>query len=128
MWITPNTAERPDVIRTTRNTRGGSGRPKRRASWPCAIPAVTRSTCWTTSSALAFAFEPSADFAAIDGFDAGYTGYGGEDTDFAMRVQEAGGSLWWVGGADAFHQHHDSEVVRMRRRPSVTRTSSGSPT
>lgn len=42
----------------------------------------------------------------IGGFDEGYVGYGGEDTDFAMRAQAAGVPLAWVGGAHAYHQHH----------------------
>ena len=71
---------------------------------------------WSLSFAVS-----ATDFAALEGFDAGYTGYGGEDTDFAMRVQEAGGSLWWVGGADAFHQHHDSEVPPVRHTASIVR-------
>jgi GT2 family glycosyltransferase len=42
----------------------------------------------------------------IGGFDESYVGYGGEDTDFGRRAQAAGIALTWVGGADAFHQHH----------------------
>lgn len=46
------------------------------------------------------------DLEDIGGFDEAYEGYGGEDTDVAERLRRAGGSLWWVGGADAFHQFH----------------------
>ena len=42
----------------------------------------------------------------VGGFDEGYVGYGGEDTDWAMRLRRAGGRLWWLRGATAFHQHH----------------------
>lgn len=56
---------------------------------------------WSLSFAVT-----TADFAAIGGLDEAYEGYGGEDTDFARRLFHAGGSLWWVGGADAYHQHH----------------------
>lgn len=42
----------------------------------------------------------------LGGFDEGYEGYGGEDTDFAFRAREAGVPLVWVGGAHAYHQHH----------------------
>lgn len=42
----------------------------------------------------------------VGGFDEGYVGYGGEDTDFGMRLARAGGSLVWVGDAAAYHQHH----------------------
>ncbi|QNP94984.1 glycosyltransferase family 2 protein [Corynebacterium wankanglinii] len=40
------------------------------------------------------------------GFDPGYEGYGGEDTDFARELQRHGIPLVWVGGAHAFHQWH----------------------
>lgn len=39
-------------------------------------------------------------------FDEKFEGYGGEDTDFAYRLRSAGVPLAWVGGADAYHQHH----------------------
>lgn len=42
----------------------------------------------------------------IGGFWEGYTGYGGEDTDFAFAAREAGVELAWVGSARAYHQHH----------------------
>lgn len=54
---------------------------------------------------LSFAVR-AEDFWRIGGFDEAYLGYGGEDTDFAKRLERAGGRLWWVGGADAFHQYH----------------------
>ncbi len=40
------------------------------------------------------------------GFCESYVGYGGEDTDFARLVVDAGLDLGWVGGARAFHQWH----------------------
>ena len=39
-------------------------------------------------------------------FDERFVGYGGEDTDFAFAFRRAGRPLVWVGGADAYHQHH----------------------
>jgi GT2 family glycosyltransferase len=54
---------------------------------------------------LSFAVRP-ATHARIGGFDEGYTGYGGEDTDYAFRARRAGVGLAWVGGAWAYHQHH----------------------
>ncbi|AOP52217.1 hypothetical protein BLSMQ_0503 [Brevibacterium aurantiacum] len=42
----------------------------------------------------------------IKGFDERYTGYGGEDTDFARRARQVGVELSWIGGAQAFHQYH----------------------
>lgn len=56
---------------------------------------------WTLSMAL-----PVVTFEQAGGFDERYVGYGGEDTDFAMRLQAAGADLHWVGGAWGFHQHH----------------------
>ena len=43
---------------------------------------------------------------SFGGFDEGFTGYGGEDTDFAANLKKHGYQLWWVGGAHAFHQWH----------------------
>lgn len=42
----------------------------------------------------------------IGGFDEAYSGYGGEDTDFARRIERAGRAIAWLGDAPAFHQHH----------------------
>lgn len=61
------------------------------------------------------------DLALVDGFDEAFVGYGGEDTDLAVQVQHAGGSLWWVGGADAYHQHHDSENPPVRHAAAIAR-------
>jgi GT2 family glycosyltransferase len=46
-------------------------------------------------------------FSALGGFDEAFTGYGAEDTDFGFRATQAGLSLLFMGGAGAFHQHHD---------------------
>ena len=43
---------------------------------------------------------------SFGGFDERFTGYGGEDTDFAANLKKHGFQLWWVGGAHAFHQWH----------------------
>ncbi len=42
----------------------------------------------------------------IGGFCEEYVGYGGEDTDFGWAARANGVDLVWVGGADAYHQHH----------------------
>ncbi|MDT0212738.1 glycosyltransferase family 2 protein [Rothia sp. ARF10] len=42
----------------------------------------------------------------VGGFHEGYAGYGAEDTDFGRLARSRGVDLVWVGGADAFHQHH----------------------
>ena len=54
---------------------------------------------------LSFAVRPEVHD-RIGGFDEGYAGYGGEDTDYAFRARAAGVPLRWVGGAWAYHQHH----------------------
>ncbi|TWT68525.1 glycosyltransferase family 2 protein [Crateriforma conspicua] len=45
------------------------------------------------------------DFETIGGFDTGYEGYGGEDTDFAFTARRAGVPFGFVA-AVAYHQHH----------------------
>jgi len=54
---------------------------------------------------LSFALTP-ATWDRIGGFCEEFTGYGGEDTDFAWRAKAAGVGLAWVGGAHAYHQWH----------------------
>lgn len=54
---------------------------------------------------LAFAMRRDT-FHALGGFDAGFEGYGGEDTDFAFRARQAGIPLLFTGSTRAFHQHH----------------------
>lgn len=44
--------------------------------------------------------------ASFGGFDTGFCGYGGEDTDFARNLAAEGIELYWVGGAHAYHQYH----------------------
>lgn len=53
---------------------------------------------------LGFAIHASV-YADAGGFDEGYIGYGGEDTDFAFRVRELGVPVRFVD-APVFHQHH----------------------
>lgn len=49
-----------------------------------------------------------ATFHALGGFDEGYRGYAGEDTDLAVAARTAGVPVALVAGAEVFHQHHDS--------------------
>lgn len=46
------------------------------------------------------------DHHRVGGMDEGYTGYGGEETDYAARLAAAGVPAYWVGNARAWHQHH----------------------
>lgn len=54
---------------------------------------------------LSFAVRPAV-FDRVGGFCAEYAGYGCEDTDFAAVAAGLGVGMSWVGGADAYHQHH----------------------
>jgi GT2 family glycosyltransferase len=54
---------------------------------------------------LSYAMDRSA-WERSGGFCEDYTGYGGEDTDFAHQAASRGLDLGWVGGARAYHQHH----------------------
>ncbi|MCH8611937.1 glycosyltransferase family 2 protein [Arsenicicoccus dermatophilus] len=54
---------------------------------------------------LSFAVTP-ATWRRVGGFCTDYDGYGGEDTDLGLTAREAAVELVWVGGADAYHQHH----------------------
>jgi GT2 family glycosyltransferase len=56
---------------------------------------------------LAFAIRRET-FSRLLGFDERFVGYGAEDTDFGFRTAAAGVPLYFVGGAVACHQHHDS--------------------
>lgn len=56
---------------------------------------------WSLSAALT-----PKTWSHVGGFHEGYVGYGGEDTDFAFTARAQGVDLVWVGGADAYHQHH----------------------
>ncbi|TNM67381.1 glycosyltransferase [Streptomyces sp. NP160] len=60
---------------------------------------------WWLFWSLSFAVT-ARDWERFGGFCEEYRGYGGEDTDVAATVRHLGGSLFWVGGADAHHQHH----------------------
>lgn len=71
---------------------------------------------WSLSFALT-----AQDFAATGGFCEDYVGYGGEDTDFAQLVGARGGSLTWVGGATAYHQHHDSQSPPVEHLEAIVR-------
>lgn len=64
-------------------------------------PGDNHNLFWSLSAALT-----PATWLRIEGFCEEYVGYGGEDTDFAWTARTRGVDLVWVGGADAYHQHH----------------------
>ncbi|MCP9237828.1 glycosyltransferase family 2 protein [Lewinella sp. JB7] len=49
----------------------------------------------------------ATDFARLGGFDEAYSGYGGEDTDFAFTARHGRLPLY-ACGARVYHQHHDT--------------------
>ena len=73
---------------------------------------------WSLSFGLS-----SADWDELGGFDETYVGYGGEDTDFAMRLGRNGGRLYWLGGATAYHQYHEVEDPPRRHLADIVRNS-----
>jgi hypothetical protein len=69
---------------------------------------------WSLSFALT-----RATWERIGGFCEDYVGYGGEDTDFGQSARAHGVDLTWVGGAWAYHQHHDSAPPPARHRDAI---------
>ena len=71
---------------------------------------------WSLSFAL------TADtWRRVGGFDERYEGYGAEDTDYAMRAEQAGVPLVWVGGATAFHQFHPTSSPPIQHLDDILR-------
>lgn len=50
---------------------------------------------------------PKATFQTMGGFDERFTGYGGEDTDFAFSARQAQLAMYY-STAKVYHQHHSS--------------------
>ena len=75
---------------------------------------------WWLFWSLSFA-TTARDWQRFGGFSEEYRGYGGEDTDVAATVRSLGGSLHWVGGADAFHQHHPTQDPPVQHLDAILR-------
>jgi N-acetylglucosaminyl-diphospho-decaprenol L-rhamnosyltransferase len=71
---------------------------------------------WSLSFAMS-----AVDWSSVGGFDERYTGYGGEDTDFAQKLAQTGGQLAWVPEAVAYHQHHESHDPPFQHVQSIVR-------
>lgn len=69
---------------------------------------------WSLNFALS-----KTDFEKIGGFDERFDGYGGEDTDFGRMVVENDLPLWWVKGAQAYHQYHPHHMPPVHHLDSV---------
>ncbi|GAA4010698.1 glycosyltransferase family 2 protein [Sphingomonas humi] len=59
------------------------------------------------------------DFLRLGGFDEGFVGYGGEDTDFGRTAAEAGMTFHWTRGARAYHQYHPHHMPPVHHLDSV---------
>lgn len=113
-YLPPAPMDGYDLAALPTSTRPHPARP--------APPAGTRERARDLRLFWSLSFAMSAtDFAAVGGFDEAYVGYGGEDTDFAMRLGATGGSLWWLGGADAFHQHHPTQTPPLQHLHDIVR-------
>ncbi|MER7760973.1 galactosyltransferase-related protein [Streptomyces sp. NPDC097619] len=71
---------------------------------------------WSLSFALT-----ATTWRRVGGFCEEYTGYGGEDTDFAHLAQRAGVDLCWLGGAPVHHQYHPVEDPPVRHLADILR-------
>ncbi|MBW8486996.1 glycosyltransferase family 2 protein [Actinomadura parmotrematis] len=71
---------------------------------------------WSLSFALT-----ARTWREIGGFCEEYTGYGGEDTDFAQTARARGVPLWWTGGAPAYHQHHPTSSPPVQHLDDILR-------
>jgi N-acetylglucosaminyl-diphospho-decaprenol L-rhamnosyltransferase len=80
------------------------------------VPEPRTELFWSLSFATT-----ACTWARVGGFHPGYTGYGAEDTDFAIVAAAAGVPLAWVGGATAFHQHHGPSGPTAANAPSIVR-------
>ena len=84
-----------------------AGRPH--VARPQPMPGVsTASDDWQLFWSLSFAVS-NLTWQQLDGFCEGYRGYGAEDTDFGYHAHLSGINVRWLGGADAFHQYHESQ-------------------
>ncbi|WP_010160609.1 glycosyltransferase family 2 protein [Sphingomonas sp. PAMC 26617] len=79
-------------------------------------PTPSHGELWGLSFALA-----AADWRRAGGMDERYIGYGGEETDFAARLERAGVTMAWVGGARAYHQHHPIHIPPLQHFDAILR-------
>jgi hypothetical protein len=75
---------------------------------------------WWLFWSLSFAVS-ALDWRRLRGFCEEFRGYGGEDTDVAATAKSLGGSLFWVGGAEAHHQYHATQKPPVQHVESILR-------
>ncbi|SHI39981.1 glycosyltransferase family 2 protein [Wenxinia saemankumensis] len=61
------------------------------------------------------------DWSRSGGFDEGYYGYGGEDTDFGRVLDDRDIDIWWTRGARVYHQYHAHCMPPIHQVASVIR-------
>ena len=117
-YLPPGTA-----VRSGADLRGLSAaadpHPARPVPEPGAVVRADASQWWLFWS-LSFATTAS-DWQRFGGFCEEFRGYGGEDTDVAATVRAQGGALFWVGGAEAFHQHHPTQNPPVQHLTAILR-------
>jgi hypothetical protein len=67
---------------------------------------------------LSFAV-PAAAWQAVGGMDEAFEGYGGEETDLALRLAARGLPTYWTAGARAYHQHHAVHIPPLQHFDSI---------
>lgn len=99
---------------------------RRVAGTPHLLPGQTQvDKRWSLFDGACFAMS-AEDFARSGGFCPHYAGRGLQDADFAEVVRRAGGTILWVGDADAYRQpgepfDHEHEVRHAIRHAQVWR-------
>ena len=80
------------------------------------VPGGDPALFWSLSAALT-----PQTWERLGGFCEDYVGYGGEDTDLGRVARGAGVDLVWVGGADAYHQHHPVSAPPVEHLDAIVR-------
>lgn len=60
----------------------------------------------------------------LGGMDERFVGYGGEETDFALRLGTIGIPLFWTAQARAYHQHHAVHIPPLQQFDHILRNAS----
>jgi hypothetical protein len=80
------------------------------------VPEPAHGEFWSLSFALR-----RRTFERMGGFDERFSGYGGEDTDFAHRLADHDVPLVWVPQARAVHQWHEVSVPPLQHFAHIVR-------
>ena len=113
-WVDRCADQRPTC--PTRRAQRRARRPARACPAPRSCSSDDHELFWS----LNFACQRDRRGERLGGFDAGYVGYGAEDTDLGLRAAELGIPLLWVAGAAATTS---GTRRRASTRPASTRSS-----